>query len=134
MDGGGAVAAAEDATDGDDGDIDQQVFAVTDVPRVGERFEVRSDGADVNELGHGSHPGFQSVWAVASNGGRQRPGHEERNQDIDPRPVAPDHPDRSAIRAGRGWTIKDLVGQFSLTVGTLKLVLFLTLLVLGYIY
>src|SRR3954453_18159905 len=58
MDGGGAVAAAEDATDGDDGDIDQQMFAVTDVPRVGERFEVRSDGADVNELGHEGLPWF----------------------------------------------------------------------------
>ena len=44
------------------------------------------------------------MWAVASNGGRQRPGHEDRDQDIDPRPVAPDHPDRSAIRAGRVLT------------------------------
>jgi hypothetical protein len=33
-----------------------------------------------------------------------------------------------------GWTIKDLVSQFSLTVGTLKSVLFLTLLGLGYVY
>jgi hypothetical protein len=33
-----------------------------------------------------------------------------------------------------GWTIVDLVGQFSLTAGTLKLALFLTLVVLGYIY
>ena len=33
-----------------------------------------------------------------------------------------------------GWTIIDLVGQFSLTFGTLKFALFLTLLVLGYIY
>src|SRR3954447_26877580 len=58
MDGGGAVAAADDAADGDDGDIDQQMFAVTDVPRVGERFEVRSDGADVDELGHEGLPWF----------------------------------------------------------------------------
>src|SRR4051812_6395551 len=35
MDGGGAVATADDAADGDDGDIDQQMVAVTDVPRVG---------------------------------------------------------------------------------------------------
>ena len=34
------------------------MFAVTDVPRVGERFEVRSDGANVNELGHEGLPGF----------------------------------------------------------------------------
>jgi hypothetical protein len=32
------------------------------------------------------------------------------------------------------WTVKDFVGQFSLEVGTLKFVLFLILLVLGYIY
>lgn len=33
-----------------------------------------------------------------------------------------------------GWTVVDLVGQFSLTFGTLKLVLFLILLAMGYIY
>jgi hypothetical protein len=32
------------------------------------------------------------------------------------------------------WTLIDLVGQFSLTVGTLKLVLFLILMAMGYIY
>ena len=58
MDGGGAVAAAEDAADGDDGDIDQQVLAIASVPRVGERFEVGADAADIDELGHGRHPGI----------------------------------------------------------------------------
>jgi hypothetical protein len=28
------------------------------VAGVAERFEVGTEGADVNELGHGSHPGF----------------------------------------------------------------------------
>ena len=58
MDGGGAIAPAEDAADGDDGDIDQEVLAIARVPRVGERFEVGADGADVDELGHGRHPGI----------------------------------------------------------------------------
>src|SRR5438270_6462086 len=53
MDGGGPVAAADDAADGDDGDIDHQVPAIAHVARVAERFEVRADGADVDELGHG---------------------------------------------------------------------------------
>ena len=56
MDGGRAVAAADDAAGGDDGDIDQQVFAIPHAPRVGERFEVRADGADVDELGHERRP------------------------------------------------------------------------------
>ena len=56
MDGGGSVAPADDAADGDDGDIDQQVLAIARVPGVGERFEVRADGADIDELGHGRHP------------------------------------------------------------------------------
>jgi len=40
----------------------------------------------------------------------------------------------SWLWSGAAGTIVDLVGQFSLTLGTLKFVLFLTLLVLGYIY
>ena len=58
MDGGGPIGSAEDAADGDDGDIDQEVLAIARVPRIGERFEVRADGADVSELGHGGHPGI----------------------------------------------------------------------------
>jgi hypothetical protein len=34
----------------------------------------------------------------------------------------------------RAWTVKDFIGEFSLTVGTLKTVLFLTLIVLGFVY
>ena len=101
MDGGGAVAPADDAADGDDDDIDQEVLAIARVPGVGERFEVGADGADVDELGHGRHPGIGRCGPWRPNGGRQRPEHEDRNQDIEPRPVAPDYPDRSAIRAGR---------------------------------
>jgi hypothetical protein len=37
MDGGGSIAAADDAADGDDGDIDQEVFAIAGVPRIVER-------------------------------------------------------------------------------------------------
>src|SRR3954451_15771452 len=58
MDGGGSIASAEDAADGDDDDIDQEVLAIARVPRIGERFEVGAEGADINELGHGRHPGF----------------------------------------------------------------------------
>ena len=61
MDGGGAIAAADDAADGDDGDIGQEVLTIACVPRIGERFEVRADGADVDELGHERHPGDRSV-------------------------------------------------------------------------
>ena len=53
MDGGGSIAAADDGADGDDGDIDQEMFAIASVARVVERFEVRSDRADIDELGHG---------------------------------------------------------------------------------
>jgi len=61
MDGGGPVASAGDAADRDDDDIGQEVLAIARVPRIGERFEVRADGADVNEPGHGNHPG-SSPW------------------------------------------------------------------------
>src|SRR3954465_6026431 len=61
MDGGGPVAPAEDAADGDDDDIDHQVLAIARVPRIGERFEVGAEGADVDELGHGNHPG-SGAW------------------------------------------------------------------------
>lgn len=58
MDGGGSIAPAEDAADGDDDDIDQEVLAIARVPRIRERFEVGAEGADVDELGHGRHPWF----------------------------------------------------------------------------
>jgi hypothetical protein len=41
MDGGGSIAAADDGTNGDDNDIDQEMFAIASVPGVVERFEVR---------------------------------------------------------------------------------------------
>jgi hypothetical protein len=41
------------------------------------------------------------MWATAPNRGRRRPEHNDRNQDIEPRCVAPDYPDRTVIRAGR---------------------------------
>ena len=69
MDGGGAIAPADDAADGDDGDIDQEVLAIARVPRVGERFEVRADGADVDELGHGRHPGIGRCGPPRRTGG-----------------------------------------------------------------
>ena len=98
MDGGGAIAAADDAADGDDDDIDQQVLAIARVPRVGERFEVGADGADIDELGHGRHPGIGRCRPP--HAGVRQPDHEDRIQDIEPRPVAPDYPDRTAMRAG----------------------------------
>src|SRR5437764_7831349 len=58
MDGGGAFAPADDAADRDDGDSDHQVLAIARVPRVAERFKVRADGADVDELRHGRDPGI----------------------------------------------------------------------------
>ena len=79
MDGGGAVAPAEDAADGDDGDIDQEVLAIARVPGVGERFEVGADGADVDELRGPSHtvrdrrklrkPPYAEARQLAESGG-----------------------------------------------------------------
>ena len=40
MNSGGAVAATDDAADGDDGNVDQQMFAIPRRPRVGQRFKV----------------------------------------------------------------------------------------------
>ena len=40
MDGGGPVASADDAADGDDRDIDQEVLAIARVPGIAERFKI----------------------------------------------------------------------------------------------
>lgn len=52
MNGGGPIAAAEDATHGDDDDVAEEMFAIACVARVGERLEVTTDGADIDELCH----------------------------------------------------------------------------------
>ena len=44
----------------------------------------------------------RSMWAAAPSRGRRRPEHDDRDKDIEPRCVAPDYPDRTVIRAGRG--------------------------------
>ncbi len=56
MDGGRTVATTQDATDGDHDDVDQKVFTVARVPRVGQGFEIRGDGTDIDEFRHESHP------------------------------------------------------------------------------
>jgi len=56
MNGGGSIAAADDAADGDDGDIDHQMLAIARVAGVGEGFEIRADRADIDDLRHERHP------------------------------------------------------------------------------
>ena len=56
MNGGGSVAIAEDAANGDDDDIAQEVFAIARVPGIGKRLKVRADGFDIDELCHEKHP------------------------------------------------------------------------------
>ncbi len=48
MNGGGSVAIAEDAANGDDDDIAQEVFAIARVPGIGKRLKVRADGFDID--------------------------------------------------------------------------------------
>ena len=50
------ITPAEDAADRDDGDIDEEMFAIACVPGVGEGLKVTADGTDINELGHERHP------------------------------------------------------------------------------
>ena len=73
MDGRRAIAAADHAADGDDDDIDQQMFAIARVPGVGERLEVGADGADIDELGHGRHPGIGRCRPPLARTGGVRP-------------------------------------------------------------
>src|SRR3954452_2155599 len=102
MDSGGAVATADDAADGDDGDIDHQVPAIARVARVVERFEVGADGADVDELGHGRHPLDRSASAAAPNRGVRPSDRHDRDKDIEAKAVAPDYSTRTVMRAGPG--------------------------------
>jgi hypothetical protein len=50
MDSRRPLTATDDAANGDHGDIDEEMFAITSMPGIGERFEVRADGADINNL------------------------------------------------------------------------------------
>src|SRR5437868_4246672 len=47
-----AIATAQDATDRDDNDIDEEVFAIARMPGIGQRLEVASNRADIDKLGH----------------------------------------------------------------------------------
>src|SRR5450432_1816235 len=100
MHGGGAVAAAQDGTDGDDHDIDKEVFAITRVPGIGEGLEVRRDGADVDELGHDRDP-----WSEWRSAGLRRSARGDRTivlryKDINQKTRAQDLPDYLFMRAG----------------------------------
>ena len=53
---GGTIASADDGTNGDNRDIDEEVFAIACMPGIGKRFEVRPDGANIDQLGHERHP------------------------------------------------------------------------------
>jgi hypothetical protein len=49
MNGGGSIAIAPDAADGDDHDVAEEVFAIARMTRVGEGLKVRADGFAIDE-------------------------------------------------------------------------------------
>src|SRR5450755_1509912 len=54
MNRGRPIAIAQNATDGDDDDVTEEVFAIACVTRIGERLKVRTDRFDIDELRHGN--------------------------------------------------------------------------------
>ena len=101
VDGGRPVAAAEDATDGDDGDIAQKVLRlrVCRGSSSDSKYEPREPSS--TSLAMGSILSSVGVGRRMPNWGRRRPEPDDWIQDIEPRFIASDYPDRSAIRAGR---------------------------------
>ena len=61
MNRGRAVATADDTAHGNDHNVDQQVLAVARMARIGQGFEIRTDGTDVDQLGHGEHPHAETM-------------------------------------------------------------------------
>ena len=57
------IAAAHNGTHGEHRDIDEVVFAVAGVSGIGERFEIRPNGANVDELRHERNPCKRSAPA-----------------------------------------------------------------------
>ena len=56
MNGGGSITVAEDATNGDDDDVAEEVFAIACTPGIGKRLKVRADGFYIDEFRHEQHP------------------------------------------------------------------------------
>src|SRR5580692_11152590 len=52
MNRGRPIAIAQNATDGDDDDVAEEVFAIARMTRVGERLKERTDRFDIDELRH----------------------------------------------------------------------------------
>lgn len=85
----------------DAGDVHHEVLAVPRVPGIGERFEVRGDGADIDELGRGRHILGSARVGHPTKGVRQA-DHNDRVKEIETRPVAPDCSICTVMRAGPG--------------------------------
>ena len=54
MNGGGAIAIAQDAADRDDDDVAEQMFTIARVSRIGQRLKEGTYGFHIDELGHGN--------------------------------------------------------------------------------
>jgi len=54
MNGGGAITIAKDTADRNDEYVAEQMFAIACVSRIGERFELGTNGFNIDELGNGS--------------------------------------------------------------------------------
>jgi len=52
MNRGGPIAIAQNATDGDDDDVAEEVFAIARMTRIGEGLKERTNGFDIDELRH----------------------------------------------------------------------------------
>src|ERR1700722_1535729 len=54
MNRGRPIAIAQNATDGDDDNVAEEVFAIARMPRIGERLKERTNRFDIDELRHGN--------------------------------------------------------------------------------
>ena len=66
MHGSGTVASAHNGGYGDDDDVDEQMFAIARMARIGQRFKIAANRTDLHELGHESLPCEERTPAPAS--------------------------------------------------------------------
>src|SRR5271165_4537011 len=120
MNGRRTIAATQDATHRNHHNVHQKMLTIPEMPRVGQRLEVRPYRFNVHQFGcHATYPGMRQAESPSDPRSRYRATTAKKPRCTTLGPVAPVFSNPLFMRAGPAprWREQTLAGRYPATSG-----------------